>query len=241
MNIIIANWKMNPLSEKEAVKLAKATDQKGVILCVPFTYLSAVKKSIKKAKLGAQDAYFEQSGAYTGEVSAEMLANIGAKYVILGHSEKRSKNDSNEIVNKKVRASLVAGLAPILCVGEEVRDENHEYLGVVKKQIEECLASVSKNSISKIIIAYEPVWAIGKDAPRAATAEEFREMSIFIRKVLADKFSIKETKEVKVIYGASVDEKNDAGFLAAGADGFLLGRASLDPKKFSKIYDLCAA
>jgi triosephosphate isomerase len=174
-----------------------------------------------------------------------MIYNLGVKYVIVGHSERRSSlagaGEINEIVNKKVKAAISAGLIPILCVGENVRDENHEYLNFVKKQIEECLNGVSKNLIAKVIIAYEPVWAIGKGA-FPATPEEFREMNIFIKKILSDKFGVKEASKVKIIYGGSVDDKNALDFIKDGqADGFLPGRASLDAEKFSKIIKICEA
>ena len=240
--IIVGNWKMNPLTENEAVKLAKASDVSGVVLCVPFIFLSVVKKVLKKAKFGAQDSFYEKGGAYTGEISPEMLYKIGAKYVILGHSERRSTGENNLEINKKLRATISVGLIPILCVGEKERDENHEYLNFIKKQLEECTTGISKDNVSKIIIAYEPVWAIGKSAQREATPEEFREMSIFIRKILSDKFGAKMIEKLQIIYGGSVHPENAEDFLKAGAaDGFLVGRDSLDPKKFSEIIKICEA
>lgn len=263
--IVVGNWKMNPLSLKEAEKLfssiLKAISYKPkaeIIICPPFIYLEPMYRLLKasyklKASLGAQDAFWGDTGAYTGEVSAEMLYNLGARYVILGHSERRAMparnasqreaggGETNNDVNKKVKAAITAGLCPILCVGENTRDINHEYLNFVKKQIEECLDGVSKDSISKIIIAYEPVWAIGKGA-YPATPEEFREMNIFIKKILSDKFGLNAASKMRIIYGGSVDEKNALPFIKEGhADGFLPGRASLDSKKFSKIVKICEA
>ena len=240
--IVVGNWKMNPVSLKEAEKLfnnvsksilgVKKTE---VVICPPFLYLGEFKK-LKKISLGAQNAFWEEKGAFTGEVSSEMLSNLGIKYVILGHSERRALlGEGNVEINKKVKAAISAGLIPILCVGEHTRDENHEYLNFIKIQIEECLNGVSKNFISKVIIAYEPVWAIGHGA-HPATVEEFREMNIFIRKILSDKFGVKTVESMRIIYGGSVDEKNAEDFINGGkADGFLVGRASLDPKKFSNI------
>ena len=246
--IVIANWKMNPLSEKEAEKLfmninksfsgLKKTE---VVLCPPFIYLTELKKLAKKIKLGAQNAFYEESGAYTGEVSAEMLDSLEVKYVILGHSERRAMGETNEDINKKIKSAFVAHLIPILCIGEKTRDENHEYLNFIKNQMEECLKGISGTLISKIIIAYEPIWAIGKNAVREATPAEFLEMKIFIKKVFKDIFKAK-IKIPRIIYGGSVDEKNKADFLESGeADGFLVGRASLDPDKFSKIIKTCEA
>lgn len=256
--IVIGNWKMNPLSLKEAEKLfadvaknisdIKKTE---IVICPPFIYIESLRLFLKaknyklKASLGAQDLFWGDTGAYTGEVSAEMLYNVGARYVIAGHSERRNpvigNGETNEIINKKVKSALSAGFQTILCVGENIRDENHKYLNFVKTQIEECLNGISKESVSKIIIAYEPVWAIGKGA-YPATAEEFREMSVFVRKILSDKFKVKDISKIKIIYGGSIDEKNTEEFIKEGkADGFLLGRASLNPKKFSKVVKICEA
>ncbi|MEI8174443.1 MAG: triose-phosphate isomerase [bacterium] len=245
--IIIGNWKMNPASLKEADKLftgvlKNVSDIKKteIIICPPFIYLSLLKaKNSKKIFLGSQDAFWDNVGAYTGEVSAEMLCNIGAKYVILGHSERRALGESNNDINKKIKASLEAGLGPVLCVGETFRDENHSYFNLVKTQLEECLLGISKNSISKVIIAYEPIWAISTTVNRKdANSLDCQEMAIFIRKILSDKFG-SDASNVKIIYGGSVNEKDASGFLKdGGVDGLLVGRASLDAKKFVEIINI---
>jgi len=252
--IIIGNWKMNPLSLKEAEKLftniAKSISgvrKTEVVICPPFLYLEKLKSigwRTQKISLGAQNVFWGNppagGGAYTGEVSADMLYNIGARYVIIGHSERRSIGENNNDVNKKIKASISAGLRPILCVGESVRDENHEYFNIVKTQLVECLSGISKNSILKVIVAYEPVWAISSTANRKdATANDSREMTIFVRKIISDKFG-KEASKVRIIYGGSVNEKDAEDFLKnGGVDGLLPGRASLDPKKFSQIVKIC--
>jgi triosephosphate isomerase len=166
--IIIGNWKMNPFNLKEAEKLFRgiakgvsSIKKTEVVICPPFLYLERLKKiRTSKIKLGAQDAFEGGVGAYTGEVSGEMLYNVGVRYVILGHSERRALGESNNDVNKKIKGSLASSLVPILCVGESVRDEDHSYFNLVKTQLEECLIGISKNLISKVIIAYEPVWAL---------------------------------------------------------------------------------
>jgi triosephosphate isomerase (TIM) len=245
--IIIGNWKMNPISIKLAEKLfkdvAKALStlkKTEVVICPPFIYLESLKKISKKISFGAQNAFSGDVGAFTGEVSPMMLYNMGVKYVILGHSERRAMGESNTDINKKIKYALVAGLAPILCVGENIRDENHAYFNLVKTQLEECLAGISKNSISKIIIAYEPVWALSSTQDRKdATPEDSQEMSIFIRKVLSDKFG-NESINTRIIYGGSVNEKNAEDFLRNGGVGGLLpGKASLDAKKFTAIIKIC--
>ncbi len=244
---------MNPLTLKEAEKLfssvvkgisriKKTARRTEVVICPPFLYLENLKKLSRKIFFGAQNAFWGDVGAFTGEISGEMLYEMGARYVILGHSERRALGESNGDVNKKIKASLVAGLRPILCVGESSRDENHGYFNLVKMQLEECLAGIQKSSVSKIIIAYEPIWAISSTPNRKdATADDSREMSIFIRKILSDKFG-KDATKVRVLYGGSVNEKDAQDFLEnGGVDGLLAGRSSLDAKKFVEIVKICEA
>ncbi len=247
--IIIGNWKMNPARVEDAEKLLSSV-AKGmpslkkteVVVCPPFLYLEKLKKISKKISLGAQDVFWENEGAFTGEVSGVMLDNIAVKCVIVGHSERRALGETNEVINRKIKGSLGAGLVPILCVGESTRDESHSYFNFVKTQIEECLDGVKKASISKVIIAYEPVWAISSTVDRHdATPVDCREMVIFIRKILSDKFG-PEASSVRIIYGGSVNEKDAGDFLKDGAvEGLLVGRASLDPVKFTEIIKICEA
>jgi len=246
--IIIANWKMNPVTYKEAEHIFKSIlkaisykPKTEVVICPPVIFLPSLlhllkaKSNKQKAVLGAQNVFYEESGAHTGEISAEMVYDIGGRYVILGHSERRAMGENNEDINKKVKSALPAGLVPVICIGEKERDENHEYLKLVKEQLEISLKNILKDSVSKIIIAYEPIWAIGKNAVREANPLEFLEMKIFIKKVLSIMFGVK-TKMPRIIYGGSVHPKNVASFLKEGqADGFLVGRDSLDAKKFSEI------
>ena len=250
--IIIGNWKMNPLSLKEAeklftgiVKFISNIKKTEVVVCPPFIYFGKLKSAgwrTKKISLGAQDIFWGETGAYTGEVSAEMLYNVGVRYVIVGHSERRTMGENNNDINKKIKSALSAGLRPILCIGESVRDENHDYFNLVKTQLLECLTGVSKNSTPKIIIAYEPIWAISSTFDRKdATSDDSREMVIFIRKVLSDKFG-SEASKIRIIYGGSINEKDAEDFLKnGGVDGLLPGRASLNAKKFSKIVKICEA
>ncbi len=242
--IVIGNWKMHPLSVKEAEKLfenvAKSVSRikkTEVVICAPFIFLEELSEiRTSKIALGAQDAYMGDVGAFTGEVSAQMLYDMKVRYVILGHSERRAQGETNQLINKKIKGALSAGLRPIVCVGESVRDESHSYFNLVKTQLEECLAGISKNSISKIIIAYEPVWALSTTVDRKdATPEDCREMAVFIRKTLSDKFG-KDGTSARIIYGGSVNEKDAEGFLKdGGVDGVLPGKASLNAAKFTKI------
>jgi triosephosphate isomerase len=242
--IIIGNWKMNPRTGKDAEKLfesvaksvsrVKKTD---VVMCAPFIYLEELSEiRTSKVALGAQDAYPGDVGAFTGEVSAEMLYELGVRYVIVGHSERRAQGEDSVLINKKIKGALASGLKSILCVGESARNEDHGYFNLVKSQLEECLAGISRNSISKVIIAYEPVWAISTTLNRKdATPEDSREMAVFIRKILSDKFG-SDGASVRILYGGSVNDKDAEGFLSdGGVDGLLVGKASLDAKKFTNI------
>ena len=170
-----------------------------------------------------------------------MLKNIGDEYVIVGHSECRAKGETNSEVAKKVSATVKKGLIAVVCVGESERDEDGSYTTFVKTQLSESLEGVSKSHINKIVIAYEPVWAIGKKAKKEATKEDVLEMTIFIRKVLADVFGEKKGVSVPVLYGGSVNQKNVFSYVnGCEVDGLLVGRASLKPAIFEKILKTCA-
>ncbi|MCX6747367.1 MAG: triose-phosphate isomerase [Candidatus Nomurabacteria bacterium] len=257
--IIIANWKMNPATGKEAEKLFKDINKSvsllklkntEVVICPPVIYLENFKKislgrsrtgEAKKIMLGAQNIFPGDVGAYTGEVSVKMLQSLGVKYVILGHSERRAMGESNVVINKKIKAVLSLGLTPVLCIGENERDENHEYFNIVNTQIAECLSGISKNSLARVIIAYEPVWSISTTLNhKDATPVDSKEMVIFIRKIISNIYSPQIAKEVKVIYGGSVNEKNVSEFLInGGVSGALVGGASLNQKKFGDIIKIC--
>lgn len=242
--LIVGNWKMNPQSGKEAETLLKGIaasikDIKSIdiVICAPFVYLPNLKKlKLKKISLGAQNVFYEPKGAYTGEISASMLSNIGAEYVIVGHSERRSFGETNEIINKKLISVLKSKLTPILCVGETVRHNDGFYLATIKEQLTTCLAGVNKTQIKNVVVAYEPVWALSSTENRHdATPHDFEEMKIFIRKILVDMFGKGVIDSVRILYGGSVNKDNAQSFLQIGADGLLPGKASLDPKNFSSI------
>lgn len=243
--IIVANWKMNPQSKKEAevlfnevVKLSKNIKNTQIIICPPFPFLYIYKKiKSKKIFLGSQNVVNTVEGSHTGEISPLMLSDMGVKYVIVGHSERRLQGEDNKIVNEKILNSLKFKLSPILCIGENNRDKEGFYLSFVEEQLKECLAGVSHAQMKNIIIAYEPIWAIGKNAIREATAGEFMEIKIFTKKVLSDIYGPKIAHSTTIIYGGSVNGDNVSSFMknGGGADGVLVGRDSLNPKKFSAI------
>jgi triosephosphate isomerase len=244
--LIVANWKCNPVILNEAEELSRAT-QRGahglrgieVVLCPPFPYLSAVNLQISIVKLGAQDCFYEQKGAYTGAVSPAMLRDIGCEYVIIGHSERKQYfGETNEIINKKIKAALKAGLRVILCIGEDTRDTfdsrghwTHEIDPRLKDQLVIALAGVKKGQIQNITVAYEPVWAIGTG--NAATPDDVLSAKIFVKKIISNLYSRKEADKIRVLYGGSTDKKNAASFIKDGqADGLLVGGSSLDADEF---------
>lgn len=242
--IIVANWKMNPQSQKEADSLLNmifknigSIKNTKIIICPPFPFLYLFKKyKNKKVILGAQNVSCHPEGSFTGEISPKMLIDMGVKNVIVGHSERRLQGEDNKIINQKIINLLKFKVNPILCIGEINRDKEGGYLSFIENQIKECLSGISKNQMSNIIIAYEPIWAIGSGSLRVATKEEFVEMKIFIKKIISDIYDSKIAHGTLIIYGGSVNYLNSKSFIEdGGADGLLVGRDSLNFKKFSAI------
>ncbi len=244
-NIVAGNWKMNT-TLAEGVGLAKDVNEalKGftpncdVVIAVPFTHLASVNAVIDSSKLGlgAENCADHKSGAYTGEVSAAMVASTGAAYVILGHSERRQYyGETSEILKEKVALALENNLTPIFCIGEVLEErENGTYLDVVKKQIEEALFGMSAADFSKLILAYEPVWAIGTG--KTATDDQAEEMHAFIRKVIADKYGNEVAENTSILYGGSCKPSNAPQLFAKpNVDGGLIGGASLKCADFMGI------
>lgn len=243
--ILVANWKMNPqtLSEAKVLvndikKISKSSGDTRVVIAPPTIYLGEAQKMLAKSNfsVAAQNVSAEKEGAYTGEISAGMLKDAGMACVIVGHSECRARGESEVEINKKVLAVTALGMTVILCVGERERDDEGYYLEFLKEQIQTGLRGVQVKSIKNIVIAYEPIWAIGKDAKRVVLASELHEMSIFIRKTLLDLYGKAMAYKVPIIYGGSVDAINARDLISNGAvDGFLVGRASLTVKSFSEL------
>jgi triosephosphate isomerase len=242
--LVVANWKMNPQSKKEAEVLFKGVSilvknikNTQIIICPPFPYLfTSQKLKNKKVTLGAQNVANFAEGSHTGEVSPKMLKDMGVGFTIVGHSERRLAGETNKNINEKILNLLKFKISPIICVGENKRDHDGFYLSFVGEQIKECLTGVTRSQMKNIIIAYEPVWAIGINATREATKEEFMEMKIFIKKVISDIYESKIAHSVPIIYGGSVNPQNAESFVEeGGADGLLVGRDSLNLKKFGAI------
>lgn len=244
--LIIANWKMNPAKGSEAKKMftainTAASKLKNVetVVCPPLVYLESLGEVVKNRScvIGAQDAFWEHEGAYTGQVSPDMVFNTRARYVLVGHSERRAMGETDEMVNMKIRSILQFPLIPVVCVGEKKRDEDNQYVKELKLQIKHSLLGLTKEELSRIVIAYEPVWSIGVHAKKECTPAECREIIQVVRQVLADLTGdTASAREIPILYGGSVNENDAEGFLTDGlVQGVLVGRASLDPKQFIKI------
>jgi triosephosphate isomerase (TIM) len=248
--LIAGNWKMNKTSP-DGVALArdlvgtigKQSDVE-VIVCPPFTAIESVGKALEgsNVKLGAQNMHFEASGAFTGEISAPMLRAIFATHVILGHSERRTLfGETDELINKKVLAALKNQLRPIFCVGETLSErESGSTLKVVQTQLERGLEGVNKDQAPSIVIAYEPVWAIGTG--KVATTEQAQEVHAFIRGLLTKLFTEAVAQKVRILYGGSMKPANAAELLAQkDIDGGLIGGACLEARSFVELVTAAAA
>jgi len=241
--IIAGNWKMNK-TVPEAVELAKAVvkitagAEAEVVICPTFVALTAVSEVVKgtQVALGAQDVHWEEKGAFTGKVSCDMLKSAGVKFVILGHSEQRTYfHETNETVNKKVKAVLKAGLLPIICVGETL-DEREKNLTekVVEEHIRGAYAGLSKEDALKTVIAYEPVWAIGTG--RNATPEQAQDVHAFIRALLLKLYDADVSNALRIQYGGSMKADNASELLKKpDVDGGLIGGAALKAEDFNAI------
>lgn len=242
--IIAGNWKMNktPSETKAFAEQFKAILPKtkwcDIVVCAPTVDLSAAVRAFKDSRIavGAENVYFEKSGAYTGEISADMLADLGVRYVIVGHSERRALfGETDEIVNKKVLAALEAGLNPIICVGESLEQRE---LGITMElialQVKSALAGVPAEKVRKCVIAYEPIWAIGTG--KTATAEQAAEVCTFIRTTVRHLYGARIARSVTVQYGGSMKPANAAELLSQpDIDGGLIGGASLKAADFVEI------
>ncbi len=241
--LIVANWKMNPDTAEEAGNIARAIKKNSknfgktkVVLCPPFTFLNEVSNIISgsKVSLGAQDVFIGSGLSHTGEISSEILKNLGAKYIIVGHSEMRGNGYTDEIVEKKLLGAVEEGFKVILCVGEKERSEHGEQFEFIKSELHSALSNFPKKLIKNLVIAYEPIWAIGKS--EAMKGEEIYEINIFIKRVVSDILKIKDADDIKVLYGGSVTENNAKEITEKGKiDGLLIGRESLKVENFLEL------
>ena len=247
--IVAGNWKMNT-TVPEGESLANEIETKiwhyerdkfQLIIAPPFTHLATIRSIIDsdKVKLGAQNLFWEEKGAYTGEISAAMLKSVDVEYVIIGHSERRKYfKESDEVLLKKINLALANGLKPIFCIGEELEQrEAGKHFDVVRSQIENVIFSLKPEQLDKIIIAYEPVWAIGTG--KVATPEQAQEMHSFIRDLIKGKFGQDKAENMTLLYGGSCKPGNAAGlFEQPDIDGGLIGGASLKADDFLEIFKI---
>lgn len=242
-NIIAGNWKMNKTNAEtkaliEELKPLVKDAQCEVVCCVPFTNIATAKKAARgsKIKIGAQNVHWAEKGAYTGEISAEMLKELKVEYVLTGHSERRQYfGETDETVNLRTKAALNAGLKVIVCVGE-LLEEREEGLtaSVVTRQTEIALKDISKQELKRIVIAYEPVWAIGTG--KTATAQDANDTIKIIRKVINKKYGRASASSIRIQYGGSMNPKNATELMAMPQiDGGLIGGASLKAEDFAKV------
>lgn len=238
--IIAGNWKMHKTAPEAAAFVREVKGKAEVagvesVICAPFTALPALVEAVKGTtlKAGAQNMHFEDSGAYTGEVSGPMLKDLGVAYVIIGHSERRAYfAETDETVNKKVHAALRCGLIPIVCVGEKLEErEAGQTKDVVRVQTEGAFRGLSAEEAARLVVAYEPIWAIGTG--KSSTAEDANEVIGYIRSVIREMFGAETADRVRIQYGGSVKPDNIREFMAQPEiDGALVGGASLEPASY---------
>jgi triosephosphate isomerase len=240
--LVIGNWKLNPGSAAEAKELAQAVKRQiakiqevSVVVAPPFIFIPEVAKSVAgKVGLGAQDMHYEERGAVTGEIGAGMLASFGVSHVIIGHSERRALGETDEMVSKKVHAALKRKITPVVCVGERVRDREGKFYHDIANQVKSLIKGLPPTAVTRVVIAYEPIWAIGTGA--TATAENVKEMQLFIMSTLTKLTDRKTATKVRLLYGGSVKASNALELhTEGGMDGFLVGGASLDAVEFTNI------
>jgi triosephosphate isomerase (TIM) len=244
-NLVVANWKMNPQTLAEAKKIfntlrvsTKGLKNTDVAVCPPFPFIFPLSKlnRPKNLFLGAQNVAVEIKGAFTGEVSAPQIIDVGGEFCIVGHSERRAMGETNQIVAKKLQIAFDAKLTPVLCIGEKERDKEGTHLDLIKNQIKECLVGLQKKYLVAIHIAYEPIWAIGKSYKEAMTPTDIHETVLFIKKVIAENFGRDIAGSVRVLYGGSVEAEGALPIMAHGnVDGLLVGHSSLVPDEFNEI------
>ncbi len=246
--IIIGNLKMNTIaSEFKVYAMSLATKTKNskneIVICPPFTHLTTAKEFLSgsKVKIGAQNIFDEEKGAYTGEISANMIKDAGATYVIIGHSDRRNKfKETDKFINRKIKSALANGLKVVLCVGEnwQTRQNKQEY-DFVRKQIDDDLKGIYENELESVLIAYEPIWAISTNKTaenRNISKKDINKMVDVIRKEIETQYSTKASEQIKVLYGGSVDLNNYKKILSNEfVDGAIIGGASLNVDNFSVI------
>ncbi|MEK7186863.1 MAG: triose-phosphate isomerase, partial [Patescibacteria group bacterium] len=248
------NWKNKPVSLEEAGDILVGLKRKAQVfkkiktfIAPPFVYFESVsEKAGGFARLASQGMPLVLSGVHTGAIIPEMLQSFGVRMAIIGHSEERELGETNELISQKVKVALKYAITPLVCIGEKERDHEGEYLEFLRKELKFSLEGIKRSHFAKatwdkkdeigLMVAYEPIWAIGKSARNAMSPSDLAEMTVFIRRVLTDLFGRKTAEHIPILYGGSVEPAN-ARFLMkeSGVNGFLVGHVSLDAKKFAEI------
>jgi len=218
-------------------KNTQALKRTQVVVCPPALFFSNLSKFTNpKVKIGTQNIFWEGTGPYTGELGVAMVVHAGGTHTIVGHSERRELGETTEMINKKVLAALGADLITILCIGERERDNQGNYLAFVKDQLGTAISGIQKRFVENLVIAYEPVWAIGKSDKEAMRGADMYEMLLYIKKILADMLGREYAENIPILYGGSVTSQNAEDIMMNGhVDGLLVGRQSLDPIQFKEI------
>lgn len=246
--LIIGNWKMHPNTHTDASNIfseikeyASGLQNVQTVICPPFVFIDKLAQEYTGHRIlfGGQDVFTQTSGSYTGEVSALQLYSVGADYVIIGHSERRKLGETDEVIATKIRIALGNKLTPIVCIGESERDTHGEYLRFLRRQIEKAFSEIKKKDILNVVLAYEPIWAIGKTGDEAINAQKLHETSLYMQRVLREEYGNVIADNTTIIYGGSVEPNNAEELLREGdVKGFLVGHASLEPKAFNKILEI---
>jgi triosephosphate isomerase len=245
--IIIGNWKTSPATLKEGITFIKALEKKlsskkitkaGYYLAVPDLFIHPLNEVSKYGNIGAENISGLSLGAYTGIQTVQMAKSAGASFTLLGHSEVRARGEKGEELSKKLSASLSEKMMTVLCIGEQERDREGGYIARLEEELRSNLSLVNRTLFENLVIAYEPIWAIGKDV--AATPSECFEAVIALRRALASLVGIDHAKKVSILYGGTVTKENAVSFLKeGGVDGLLIGRASTVPSTFADIIESC--
>lgn len=241
--LIVANWKAAVASCERALKLFAASKRirakvrHEIVLAPPAPYLGLLaSKKLGKIKLSSQDISQATGGAETGETIGALLHELNVSYAIIGHSERRARGETDAVVSEKVKRALANGLTPIVCIGEHERDPDAKYLQFLRSQLTPVLEGLSQKDILSLVIAYEPIFAIGKSAADAISSSELGEMILYIRKILGEYLPGKGASRVRILYGGSAEPENARGLAGgSGVDGFLVGHASVDPVTFTAL------
>ena len=243
-HILVANWKNHPESPLRTNSLLTGLAKKSTLykklstfVAPPLPFFESVSKKIKGfATLASQDIFFTPEGTVTGAVTPDILKSFGVKMAIIGHSERRALGETNEVVLEKIKSAFRSGITPLLCIGERERNNEGEHFEFIEEELKLSLEGVRrKDDAERLVVAYEPIWAIGKTAKDAISPEDLTQMVMFIKKVLTDIFGRESADRIPILYGGSVEPESTRALMETGIRGFLVGHASLDPKKFALI------